>query len=140
MSLQLQSCCTLFKLWRYQKIAFVTFHCVKNTYLFTTTVVFFLLEESYLLRIRLDMKSNDFVCGEILNTTNAVRSSVVMFSRQPFLSLKICRFFARFPPRTMTLLGAHTRKKTAVKPLACGSRFRLSFEQFMTSFLWSKRV
>ena len=28
----------------------------------------------------------------------------------------------------------------AVKPLACGSWFHLSFEHFMTSFLWSARV
>ena len=30
--------------------------------------------------------------------------------------------------------------KLAVKPLACCSWFPLSFEHFMTSFLWSKKM
>ena len=33
-----------------------------------------------------------------------------------------------------------SRQNFAVKPLACGSWFHLSFEHFMTSFLWSIRV
>ena len=43
-------------------------------------------------RIRLDIKSTDFVLGKLLNTTNAVRSSMAMFSWQPLLRILICRF------------------------------------------------
>ena len=55
-------------------------------------MVFFFLEEIYLPRIHLDMKSTDFVLRKPLNTTNAVRFCIVMFSWQPFLSLLICQF------------------------------------------------
>ena len=46
-------------------------------------------------RIRLNtcMKSTDFVVRKLLNTTNAVRLNIVMFSWHPLLSLLIFRFF-----------------------------------------------
>ena len=43
-------------------------------------------------RIRLDTISTDFVLGKLLNTTNAVRFSMTMFSWQPLLRILICRF------------------------------------------------
>ena len=43
-------------------------------------------------RIRLDIISTDFVLGKLLNTTNAVRFSMAMFSWQPLLRILICRF------------------------------------------------
>ena len=43
-------------------------------------------------RIRLDIKSTDFVVGKRLNTTNEVRFSIVMFFWQPLLSPLISRF------------------------------------------------
>ena len=41
-------------------------------------------------RIRLDIKSTDFVVGKRLNTTNVVRFSMKMFSWQPLLRNLIC--------------------------------------------------
>ena len=43
-------------------------------------------------RICLDIKSADFNLGKLLNTTNAVRFSMTMFSWQPLLRIPICRF------------------------------------------------
>ena len=40
----------------------------------------------------LDMKSTDFIVGKFLDTTNAVRLSILMFSWQPLLSLLIFQF------------------------------------------------
>ena len=60
--------------------------------LFFTAMVYFFLEEIYLPHIHLDMKSTDFIVRKLLNTTNAVRFCIVMFSWQPFLSLLICQF------------------------------------------------
>ena len=43
-------------------------------------------------RIRLDIKSTDFVFGKLLNPTNAVTFSMALFSWQPLLRILICRF------------------------------------------------
>lgn len=70
-------------------------HFVKKKRLFTTAVVFFFsffLEEIDLPRICLDMKSADFVVGKFLDTTNAARLSILMFSWQPLLSPLIFQF------------------------------------------------